>query len=155
MNIQYPKYEMPEGGDFLKLKELLQKEGDEVRMKLIKGRVVPGSETQFGTTSLELTVAMRDDNGDKVQKVFNTDAPDPKNDGQGSQVYRGMADNNIQPGDVFKIAHGGQMNNKYKTTIYTVIKEEAGKDTEEQMTPEEVEKVMNSDEEVRVEDIDI
>jgi len=117
--IDYKDYKKPEGSKFLKLKEELLQEGDEIELKCLSGKMVPASETQFGCSQLELTVEYKGQ-----EKILNCDAPDEKNEWQGSQVYRGIKDNDIQSGDSFFIGHGGRMNNKYRTTIYGVAKNE-------------------------------
>jgi len=117
--IQYPKYEQPEGGKFLKLKNLIPNEGDELKLKLVNGKIAMGS---FGVQQLILDVLYMED-GKPVHKELSCDAPDEANEMAGSQLYRGFVDNNIQPNDVFFVQNGGRMNNKYKTVIYNVLKD--------------------------------
>lgn len=117
--INYPKYEQPTGGKFIKLKALIPNEGDELKLKLVSGKIAMGS---FGVQQLTLDVLMMVD-GKPEHKELSCDAPDEKNEHVGSQLYRGFVDNNIQEGDVFYIQNGGRMNNKYKTVIYNVLKD--------------------------------
>ena len=79
--------------------------------------MIDAKDTNFGCNELRMTVTI---NGE--EKKLSCDAPDEKNELQGSQIYRGIKDNDIQPGDTFIIGHGGRMDNKYKTTIYGISK---------------------------------
>lgn len=97
---------------FLKLKDHLQNEGDRIELKLIEGEVKDGNYGPQLTMLVEL---------DGKEKKLSCDAPHEENEMRGSQLYRGIMDNNVQEGDEFTIAHGGNMKNQYRTTIYTVM----------------------------------
>lgn len=117
--IQYPQYQKKAGGKFLKLAELIPQEGDEVKLKLVDGKIEKGN---FGVQQLIMDVLIIIE-GKAEHKELSCDAPDIKNEMAGSQLYQGMVDNNIQPGDVFYVKNGGKMKNQYKTTIYNVLKD--------------------------------
>ena len=148
--IEYKDYKKSEGDSkFISLKQALQQDGDQIELECMGGKIVPGEQAKFGTSRLDLTVKH-----EGKEKVLSCDAPDVANNGKGSQVYRGIKDNNIQPGDKFVIVHGGKMNNLYKTTIYDVRKDvlqEKPADWEE--PDDEVVLDTSRDEEVRTEDI--
>lgn len=116
-------YKPSEGGGFIKLKERLKEVGDSLELQLINGEVQEGN---FGP-QLVMKVKL-----DGEEKLLSCDAPHEGNDMSGSQIYRGIYDNDIKEGDTFLITHGGRMNNKYKTVIYTVSKDETPPPPEEE-----------------------
>lgn len=143
--IEYKPYEKTEGaGKFLKIKELIPNEGDEVRFKCVTANIVDGYK---GKPQLNIEVVWQNTDGKGEKKVLSVDAPSEENKMAGSQIYRGMVDNNIQENDVFVIVNGGKMKNEYHTTIYNVQKEtvsdEPAPTTE--LTVEEVKETMNED----------
>lgn len=133
--MDYPDYKETEGGNFIKLKSLLQNEGDQIELKCVNVTIIDGKDSNFGCSTLKLTVT--DTKGE--EKVLTCDAPDEKNEFQGSQVYRGVKDNNIQPGDTFFIGHGGRMNNRHKTVIYGVSKDVMPSAPDDQEAPPQTE----------------
>jgi len=138
MAIQYNKYEQKEGG-FISLKKLIPNEGDMIRLKCVDGEIKDGN---FGVKILELKVIWHNpDTGKNEEQLLNCDAPDEANEMAGSQIYRGVCDSNIQANDVFEITNAGRMNNKYKTTIYNITKDE----TQPAPVPAPVEEEVNID----------
>lgn len=111
-----PNYQRKEGGKFLTLKEAIPETGDSIRLKVLAGQVKDGD---FGVKILELKVLTEQNE----EKTFKCDAPDEANDHTGSQVYRGIKDNDINEDDVMVITNGGRMTNKYRTAIYNVAKD--------------------------------
>lgn len=116
--VEYPKYEQKEG-NFLKFSKLIPNEGDKIRLKCVDAKIQDGS---FGVKQLVMNV-LWSNNGTNENKVLTCDAPDDANEMAGSQIYRGLNDNNIQEGNVFEVVNGGKMNNKFRTTIYNIHKE--------------------------------
>jgi len=117
--IKYDKYKDKGGGQFISLKKEIPQEGDTIRLKCVSGELKQGN---FGVKVLELKVLHHLD-GKNVERLLTCDAPDEANEYAGSQIYRGVCDNNIQDGDVFEITNAGRMNNQYKTVIYNVAKD--------------------------------
>jgi len=151
--MDYPDYQPTGGGggNYISLKQSLQSEGDTLKLTLVSAEIVDASDSQFGCTRLKMTVSMTE-RGKKVDKILECDAPDEKNEFQGSQIYRGIKDNNIQEGDVFEIQHGGNMNNQYRTKIYKVMKVHVDSDD---AASDNMDRMREAKEDVQIEDIEV